>query len=280
MKILEWPSTKKLTEDSVLLTDGDSGTKKILASDAILSMLSILSPKSHRMTYRGKHLGTSLTSTQRANIQNGSFNDLWLGDYWVINDIKWLIVDFDYWYNDMTENGEQVYKHHLVIMPEKSLYTARMNSTNTTEGGYVNSEMYTTNLTQAKTIVDSAFGSAVLTHGDQMSNAFSNGVPNGQVYLDVTVNLPNETMMYGHPQYRVANMALHFPRIYENKMSQLALFRVCPEFITDRDNALGQWLMDPITAYAFAFVGPDGIAAGHDKNASAGCTVRPAFAIG
>lgn len=273
MKMTEYPAITKFTADNILITDGDNGTKKIFVGDAILSALHMTSAELHRMIYRGKNLGTSLTTEQKAHIQDGTFEGLWLGDYWVINNIKWVIVDFDYWYNC----GDTAFtKHHLVIMPETALYNAQMNTSNVTTGGYVGSAMYTTNLANAKTIVNSAFGSAVLTHREYLCNAVSNGRPSGGAWYDSTVELPNEIMMYGHLHFSPVSDGSNVPTIYTINKTQLALFMVCPRFIVNR--SYNQWLRDVVSSANFARVTSDGNSGYNGASNSLG--VRPAFAVG
>jgi len=224
-----------------------------------------LNPTMHRTIFRGKNLGTSLTTAQRTAIQNGTFEDLWLGDYWVINGITWRIVDIDYWYNC----GDIAFtNHHLVIMPDNALYNTQMNATNTTEGGYIGSLMYTEGLSQAKTLVTSAFGDAVRTHREYLVNAVSNGNPSGGAWYDSSVELPNECMMYGHPHFS--------PSHHTTSKTQLALFQVCPRFIVNR--SYNQWLRDVVSAAAFAVVNNGGNTSFHFASDSIG--VRPVFPIG
>jgi hypothetical protein len=273
MKMTEYPSIEKFTSDNILLVDGDNGTKKIFVGDAILSMLNMTSAQLHRLIYRGKNLGTSLTTTQKAHIQDSTFEDLWLGDYWMINNIKWVIVDFDYWYNC----GDTAFtKHHLVIMPETALYNAQMNSTNITTGGYVGSEMYTTNLANAKTIVNSAFGSAVLTHREYLTNAVTNGKPSGGAWYDSSVELPNECMMYGHLHFSPTSDGSTVPSIHTISKTQLALFMVCPKLLVNR--SYNQWLRDVVSSAHFARVYDSGLTSCTFASGSSG--VRPVFPIG
>lgn len=52
-----------------------------------------LSPEMHRNIFRGKHLGESITEEQLEVIRDGSFADLYVGDYWEINGTKYRIAD-------------------------------------------------------------------------------------------------------------------------------------------------------------------------------------------
>ena len=269
MKITEYPVITKTTSDNVFLVDGNNGTKQILTTDAILSALSIISPNNHRNIFRGKNLGSSLTSTQKSAIQNGTFEDLWLGDCWVINGVNWRIVDFDYWYNC----GKEAFtKHHVVVMPDTYLYTYKMNTSNVTTGGYVGSGMYVNGLTNAKNIVANAFGSAVLSHQEFLTNAVSGDHPSGGDWYDSTVELPNEIMMYG--SHIVIEAGGEVKRHTISKQ-QLALFAQCPKFI---DNRQAFWLRDVASSTAFASVSYYGSA--QLANASNDFGVRPVFAIG
>ena len=48
----------------------------------------------HNSLFRGKSLGTSVTAAQWAAIGAGTFDDLFIGDYWTINGIVWRIAAF------------------------------------------------------------------------------------------------------------------------------------------------------------------------------------------
>lgn len=227
----------------------------------------------NRNTYRGKNLGSSVTAAQKAAIQNGSFDDLFIGDYWTIGGVKWLIADMDYWYNC----GDTAFtRHHLVIIPETALYNAQMNATNTTEGGYVNSAMYKTNLANAKSTISSAFGDMVLTHRELLTNAVTNGKPTGGAWYDSTVELPNECMMYGHPHFSPTSDGSTVPYIYTIDKTQLSLFALRPQLIVNR--SYNQWLRDVVSGASFAFVNNIGSPSCGGAPASLG--VRPVFPIG
>ena len=53
----------------------------------------------HNAIYRGKYLGTSVTTTQYAAISSGTFDDLYIGDYWTIGGVNYRIAAFDYYWN-------------------------------------------------------------------------------------------------------------------------------------------------------------------------------------
>ena len=93
---------------------------------------------SHNSIYRGKYLGDEVTADQYAAIAAGTFDDMYIGDYWTINGVNWRIAHFDYWLNC---GDSETTTHHVVIVPDSTLYSAKMNETNTTAGGYLHSKM-------------------------------------------------------------------------------------------------------------------------------------------
>lgn len=230
----------------------------------------------HNMVYRGKALGTSVTSEQWAAIKVGTFKDLYLGDYWSIGGMDYIIAAFDYWYKcgDTACNT-----HHAVVIPRSQLYTYKFNPTNTTEGGYVGSDLYKNGLTQAKTTFNTAFGSAhILNHREYLANAVTNGKPTGSDWYDSTVDLMNENMVYGGRQFSPmpdGTDPWNTCRNYTIDKSQLPLFRLAPWMSFVRDQWC--WLRDVVSAALFA--GCAGAGNADCYTASAALGVWPAVGL-
>lgn len=242
-----------------LQTDIDS-VRNVLADGAA----------AHNCIYRGKNLGTSVTAEQYAAISSGKFTDLYIGDYWVIKGVTYRIAAFDYYYNCGDTNFT---KHHVVIVPDTSLYKAQMNTSNVTTGGYPGSAMYKSNLAQAKTTIKAAFGSAhVLTKRELLTNAVNGNTPSGWAWFDSDVELMNEVQAYGSVAW-----GAHDGNGY-NVASGDGQF---PLFMFDRTklhNREDYWLRDVASATTFSDVYLSGIATGNGASYSLG--VRPAFCIG
>lgn len=274
VNLSELTQINELVSGNKLLVGTTDGNKAIAAEDALFAMLDGFAPvELRRVLFRGKNLGTALTAVQKAAIKDGSFKGMFLGDYWSIGGRIWRIVDMDYWYNC----GDTAFtSHHLVIMPDEALYNAQMNTTNVTTGGYVGSEMYKSNLANAKTIVNAAFQGSVLTHREYLCNAVANGRPSGGAWFDSSIELPNESMMYGHPHFSPTSDGSTVPAIYTISKTQLALFMVCPRFIVNR--AYNQWLRDVVSSASFAYVHFRGNTDCNHASASLG--VRPVFPVG
>lgn len=228
---------------------------------------------SHNSIYRGENLGSEVTEAQWNAIQTGTFDDLYIGDYWTINGAKWRIAAFDYFYNC----GDVAFtKHHVVIVPDTNLYMHNMNDTNITTGAYVGSKMYTEGLEQAKTMIQNAFGTEhVLSHRIYLSNAVSNGKTSAGAWTDSIVDLMCEQMVYGCGIFSPVSDGSVVPNNYRVEKCQLPLFTLNPQLISNR---AWYWLRDVISSATFANVGGSGAA--NYNNASSALGVRPFSCIG
>lgn len=274
-KITTYTKVSRVDNNDVFIVDGAKGTRIINANDASVELAGLVSSVNHRNIYRGKNLGTSVTDAQKKAIQNGTFDDLFIGDYWVIDNIQYDIADMDYWYNC----GDTTFiNHHLIIVPATNVITnVAMNSTRTTDGGYVSSEMYTTNMLPAKEQIKTDFRDMVLTHKEYLINAVTDGHPSGGAWFNSDIELMSEVMLYGcYIHAAIGNTGSHTDDAYTINKQQLALFRLNPKKINNRQS---YWLRDIVSETNFACVHSYGDA--YATNASSTWLgVRPVFAIG
>jgi len=226
----------------------------------------------HNSIWRGISLGTSVTTAQWEAISNGTFENLYIGDYWTINSVVWRIAAFDYY---LATGDTACNTHHVVIVPDTNLYSHVMNDTDITTGGYVGSKMYTEGLADAKTAINNAFGSAhILSHRQYLCNAVTNGYPSGCSWYDSKVELMTEQSVYGGKVMSPMGNGATFVANYTVDKSQYPLFALNPHMISNRQYF---WLRDVVSAATFAFVDSYGVA-GSDGASGAG-GVRPAFSI-
>lgn len=292
--------TKKVTELTAFTTPTDSclipihdgtGLKKITfanfrakaveGTEAKIAPLLFNNAGAHNAIYRGKSLGSTVTTAQYAAIKAGTFDDLYIGDYWTIGGVNYRIAAFDYYFNS---GDTSCTTHHVVIVPDTCLYNAQMHNTssggyeggaaNTTTGGYVGSDMYKSNLEQAKTTIKSAFSGHVLKHRIYLTNAVANGRASGGAWCDSEVDLMCEQMVYDSGIFSPVSDGSNVPANYRVEKSQLPLFQHEPSRICNRAT---WWLRDVITASLFATVGSYGDA--YYNTASYSNGVRPAFCI-
>lgn len=232
----------------------------------------------HNSIFRGKDITSYLTDgTLFTRISSGSFEDLFVGDYIVKNNITWRIAGFDVY---LHKGDTELTKHHAIIVPDKHLITAQMNSSNTTVGGYVASAMYTTTLPSVlETYITPVFGSHIIEIRNLLTTSINTsgynrwgtngGCSNGWDWKSRKVDLMNENQLFGSISWSSSG--------YETGSDncQLPLFRLAPEYITNRSS--WYWLRNVVDSSRFASVGNRG-----DSNygdASATGDVRPCFYI-
>ena len=282
--------TKKVTELSSITTPGDShvipihdgtGLKKITfanfkakaveGTEAKIAPLLFNNAGAHNAIYRGKSLGSSVTIAQYSAISAGTFDDMYIGDYWTIGGVNYRIAAFDYYLNC---GDTSCTKHHVVLVPDTCLYNHVMNDTNITTGAYVGSKMYTEGLEQAKTTIKAAFSGHVLSKRIYLSNATANGRASAGAWCDSEVDLMCEHMVYGNGVFSPVSDGTTIPNNYRVEKSQLPLLQHEPSRICNRAT---WWLRDVISASHFANVNYSGLA--HFGTASDSLGVRPAFCI-
>ena len=274
-----------------------------LSGSAITSAITIydLVPDgaaNHRNFYRGKDITAAFNNgTVSANIANGTFRDIFPGDYITKSvtvpqilkadgtteyiaqttyTVRFIIADLDVWLN---RGDTPVTIHHAAIVPERAVFSSVMNETNVTDGGYLGSFMNTNVMPAFATGLQGAFGAS---HLISFRIGLSNGVTTttasaSHPYWTGTSNwwgawtseiccLMSEGMVHGQSPNHSAAMD-------ETMCGQFAAFRLNSNLVYNRQN---YWLGDVVSSAAFATVGGDG-------NAGAGAAsdvdgVRP-FAL-
>lgn len=280
-KATDLAAIETIADDNLVLVHDGAGLKKMTfanfkaktvegTEDKIAPLL-FNNAGAHNAIYRGKSLGTSVTTAQYSAISAGTFEDMYIGDYWTINDVVYRIAAFDYYLHC---GDTECTKHHVVLVPDTCLYNHVMNDTNTTTGAYVNSKMYKEGLAQAKTTIKAAFSGHVLSKRIYLSNAVSNGRASAGAWCDSEVDLMCEHMVYGNGVFSPVSDGTTVPNNYRVEKSQLPLFQHEPSRICNRAT---WWLRDVISASHFAHVSSNGNADCYNASDSYG--VRPAFAI-
>lgn len=245
-------------------------------NEALNHLMSKVSPLflnnagAHNAIYRGESLGNTVTLDQYAATKAGTFEDLYIGDYWTINDINYRIAAFDYYLNT---GNDKCTSHHVAIVPDTCLYDAQMHNTtsgkyeskdNTTIGAYTGSDMYTKNLETAKTTIKNAFGSHILSHEIFLSTTVTNGKVSKSAIRSSDVELMCGPMVYGsdtNPERRM-------------EKSQLPLFLYEPSRISIGTD---WWLRDVESSSDFVIISHNGTISYERVTYPLG--VRPVFCI-
>lgn len=243
----------------------------------------------HNSFFRGKSLGTSFSTAQHNAISAGTFDDMFIGDYWTIGGIDYVICHFDYYYRCTDSDNSY---HHIVVMPrgvmtglsvtktsaETSDGYYQWNETSTTSGGYIASRMRTVIMPACDTKVKAAFGSSyVKTISELYPNGYdaSTGRATGWAWAstDLACDLCNETMVYGAQVWSISSDGRPGYEVGIGKW-QLAIFRLYPAFANTR---AGWWLRSVSSATSAALVGRVGGA--YRDGASGAAGVRPRFLV-
>ena len=224
--------------------------------------------------HEGKNLGDTYTAEQQAQVASGRFQGLEIGDYWLKDGIHWRIWDAD-WY--LGKGDTECVDHHLVIIPDENLLEADgstthyMNATDTTNGGYNGTGYRSTYRSQCVTKVEAMFGSHILKHRELITSAIVSDYPSSMSWVDSTVELLSEIMLYGSAIWGVNTNGYNIGTMYP----QLMLGWMDPSRTVNR---VTYWLRDIYSNTNFAAVSPSGTANTYKASySSAG--VRPFFLL-
>ena len=271
-QITSYSEVTELVDNNVFLIDGPNGTKKIKAENLLYALLDQLGTINHRRIFRGKYLGSTFTSEQKAAIQNGTFKDLWLGDYWTINGVNYRIVDIDYWYG---KGDSPCTTHHVTVMPDANMVNSKMQNSDTTQRGYIGTIPVQSVLGTLRTTILTAFGSdSILLHRGYFIDAMNSYYPVGGNWYDSRMEVPSEHMIFGCPVTGITNPGNISIGLAKSDTTQLALFDVDPHFIASGGT---YWLRDTVNSSQYSAV--DGVGTATKANASQNLGIRPVFGI-
>lgn len=230
-----------------------------------------------------------------AMISDGSFSDIYIGDYFTLSgsienvpcfveqtsddgtkslvestqtvtyNTKFRIAGLDTYLN----TGDKAFtQHHAVIVPDGGIGSNRMNSTNTTTGGYTGSCMFTSVLPVYNTHLDAKLNNHLLSHREILSSSATNSTANNWEWHDIKINLMSEPEVYGSSlwgnKYDVGVNYRQFP-----------LFRIASKYICDRNWC---WLKAIAGGSDFTAMTSNGNAT--RNGAGVVLSVRPCFCIG
>lgn len=192
----------------------------------------------HNGGIRGKNLGSTFTAEQKAAIADGSFNDIYVGDYWEIDEIKYVIVEIDYYYNYGRPTATT--DHHVIVLPDKVLSSQGYQIDSNYYGA---SSIYTTQLPSIAQTLETKFGQYIIDQPyvlhDSSGDAFWG---HGKCIL------ASFTQFQGYNQFIPIGKEQH-------KASQFSYFRYKSDLIaSDQRN----WLRDANGTGDFGFAAVEG----------------------
>lgn len=221
----------------------------------------------HNSMYRGASLGTS-AQQYMAGIRNGTFSNLYLGDYWTYAGVTWRIAAFDYF---MGVGGTPVDWHHVVVVPDKGLYSGQIHGNSPFKGSYLDHDINRSGLNQALRMAISTFGSAnVKKCWSRVSQGINdNGTVISYTWYNTEAMMLDETMVFGR---RLMGAG---PEGNGLNLGQLPAF-----FFNHALMTIGQqyWLRDRSHANTAVYISNNGEVSTAPLNY--GFQIRPYFVIG
>lgn len=281
-KITELVEAQELKiEDILPFVDSANGETKKVQIDKLLNVIIPKNAGAHNGIYRGKDITSKFyDGTLSQQIADQTFDDIFIGDYIIgkVSKRKYLVADINY----RLHCGDTECKTpHILMIPERILGTAKMNDTNITTGAYIGSKMYTEYLAPFKTVIQNDFEVGhILQHKNYFANAVTNGYESAGAWVDSTIELMNEIMVYGSNIFHNITNGTNIPTNHTIDKAQLSLFKLDKSKIialNDAGERYWYWLRDVVSSSNFAFVFTNGNAGNGGASYAGG--VRPAFLI-
>ena len=231
--------------------------------------IDVANANTHNATYRGQSLG-SFNETFAGDIENGTFNNMWVGDYFVVNNHTYKIAGFNYEYGP-EENIEL--GNHLIMLTD-ALSNQAMNSSNTTVGGFAGTELFKNYFPQIESQLQTDFGKHLLTFNSYLSTSIDgNGAPNNGQWYSLKACMCNSAMWWGSPKY--SNNANGVKFNLGDEDTQLPIMKL--HTAEQSSGSKYVWLRDIDNSSGFAYAANDGSA--DWGNASNSNGVRAFFLI-
>lgn len=227
------------------------------------------SAAAHNAIYRGKKLGNVLTGEMLAGIRDGSFSDLYVGDYIETEDNIYRFMDFDYFLGCVSGvSGGKIEKHHAVLVPDRVMgISAIDNYPEATQPK--ETHMYVNKLPEITRTLKSIFGNDNVAMMDRIIPKTANGEPAGWDWVNVGADLLTEEMVMGHGSWgQWLGIQIGVLK------GQLAGFRYSHFLMCSNDD---YWLRNKRTATNYALISSGGISSSDVGNLQHG--VRPFFVI-
>jgi hypothetical protein len=208
----------------------------------------------HNATYRGQSLG-SFNETFASDIKDGTFNNMWVGDYFVVNNHTYKIAGFNYKCGHEENTG---LTNHLIMITDV-LSSQAMNSTNTTAGGFAGTKLFKNYFPQIESQLQTDFGNHLLTFKSYLSTSIdSNGAPNNGQWYSLKACMCNSAMWWGKPS-QYSNNANGAKFNLGDETEQLPIMKLHTAEQSSGGNWV--WLRDIYNSSGFADAIDDGSAA-------------------
>ena len=242
----------------------------------------------HNGIFRGKNLGTIhnlneyLSFRHDHGIDDHYYKDLYIGDYFTINDgtynAEWQVAHFDYY----THKGDRSSGNSrgVLLISKYPISSVVMKDPSSTEGGYIASAAHTTVCPAVATALSTVLGSYLLSNRLLLTNTFDEnilsncgggqmGATIGWAWYDVQCAFPGEIQIFGSTIFSSSY------RDTGEANLKLALF----DFIGPWEYGQGAfWLRDIAHSKYYSFASSRGYVT--DLQSSQNQSMRPLIYIG
>lgn len=231
--------------------------------------------------YRGKKLNCDDIDLQLDKISSGTFEDIYVGDYWDIDGIKWYVAGCDYYYG--TGENKKNKNHHIVVVPDQATVKISLSMIQELQAAGItfNGPAYISDgfsKVFAQNLNIQGFNCPLPTIPINLlfeTEVNSSGAAQNARWESVNGCFLCEEMIFGHWKYKGSSRAN--PKV---ESAQLPLFRHDPSKIAISDS----WVLrDAVGVNKFALVEKSGIASDAgtlEYLISNEVGIRPFFAVG
>lgn len=237
MKITEYAKVDELSDTNVFLVDGDDGTKIITRKNLPYALFDNI-PEMHNQIYRGKNLGTAITDEQFEQITNGTFHDLWIGDYWLMGQNRFRIAKFEGYNADVTAGLDSPSptsgdRHMLMVVPDMAFGPVQFYSQrDLSKVGYFGSTLRSYLENDVYNSISSLFGDKLgdtyvwMCNGASLATSFTTSYM-GASFVKTSIFAGEASQYISSPQAH--------PRTVENTMlAPTPLFQLAPGALVSR----------------------------------------------
>lgn len=270
--IADYQKVSTVEGTDTLLMETENGTRGILASILSKRMLELIDIHGYcgmmnnvaknnpaiseiirRNVWRGSNLGTSITAAQWNAIANQTFDNMFCGDYWILNNKIYRIMDFNYW---MNTGDIRCITPHVVLMLDKAdlFWNTTMNDTKESKPYAISDlrdEQFDPSIGNDVTAIINIVAADIggrnhyLSHREVFQSISHNNHSSGSMWYDSLIEVPSERMLTGCTSHSPSGDGSEIIDNDTNSSTQLAAFRLNNSLIISSDKQ-NYWLRDYI----------------------------------
>lgn len=229
---------KKLTKDEYdALETKDESTMYVISDDEEVKEAELFSyPISHNCVFRGKYLGDSVTDKQRTAIVEGTWDDIFIGDYWTFGGINFRIASLSL--------NLSVGVNPLVLLPDSTTVMSSLTTDTATYIGEAQASLIPGNSINSLFLLLSAQGFSTLGSRYAETMTQINKESREMSMTNFSTSLTKGFLMAFENIYGYSITTLEVSRLSSDNCApsvQFPLFRLAPEYIPAKDGNI-YWL--------------------------------------